>query len=298
MASFPTLAAGFGLRQPHFAEVLEGLPLQGQGAWVEVHSENFFSSTPGQLAGGPALATLLAARQHYPVSLHGVGLSLGTPGGVRAEHLASLQALAGAVEPWMVSEHLCWGSLGAQPDAPHLNDLLPLPHTAEALAVVCANVQRVQDALKRPIAVENVSAYLRFAHSEMSEFDLLAELVHRTGCHVLLDVNNLYVNQLNHGTAAVAEWRKLPRQCVAEMHLAGHTETQGLVIDTHGAPVCAEVWALYEQALQDFGPTPTLVEWDTDLPPLATLLAEVARANQALNRLHTKETHAHLECAA
>ncbi len=298
MPGHAQLAAGFGLRQPHYRDVLETQPLAGQGAWLEVHSENFFSSAPGQLAGGAGLATLLAARARYPLSLHGVGLSLGTPQGVRASHLASLQALAGAVEPWMVSEHLCWGSLGAQPDAPHLNDLLPLPHTTEALAVVCANVQRVQDALKRPIAVENVSAYLRFAHTDMSEFELLAELVRRTGCRVLLDVNNLYVNQLNHGTAAVAEWRKLPRGCVAEMHLAGHTATPGLVIDTHGAPVCAEVWALYEQALDELGPTPTLVEWDTDLPPLATLLADVTRANQALGRLSTKDPHAHLECAA
>lgn len=289
------LNAGFGLRQPHYRQVVQERPLARQGAWVEVHSENFFSSTPGRAAGGAGMATLLAVREHYPVSLHGVGLSIGTPGGVRAEHLASLQALASAVEPWMVSEHLCWGSLGAQPNSPHLNDLLPLPHTAEALATVCANVQQVQDALKRPIAVENISAYLRFASSTMSEFDLLAELVRRTGCKVVLDINNLYVNQLNHGTAA-AEWHKLPTHCVAEMHLAGHTVTPGCVVDTHGAPVSDAVWALHREAIAHFGPTPALVEWDTDLPPLATLLAEVQKANTALANL--KEHHAHFELAA
>lgn len=267
-----TLGAGFGLRQPHYREVLERLPRAGQGGWVEVHSENFFGD------GGPALATLLRARAHYPVSLHGVGLSLASADGLRQAHLQRLARLVDRVQPALVSEHLCWAAIGPL----HLNDLLPLAYTAEALALVERHVQQVQEAIARPILVENISSYVQLQGSEMSECEFLAELSRRSGCGVLLDVNNLYVNACNLGIDPLAQLMHLPRGAVKEIHLAGFTATDELLIDTHGARVDAAVWALYARALARFGPQPTLVEWDTALPPLDVLLGEVAQAAACL----------------
>jgi uncharacterized protein (UPF0276 family) len=263
---------GIGLRQPHYRQVIDSRPPL---AFVEVHSENFFFS------GGPARAVLAAVRAIYPVSLHGVGLSLGSADGLDADHLEKLADLIDRVDPLLVSEHLCWGRIGAV----HHNDLLPLPATRETLAVVAENVDRVQSRLKRRIAIENVSAYLRFRHVEMTEAQLLAELAGRTGCGILFDVNNLYVNAVNHGFDPLAEMARLPRDAVLEMHLAGHACTEHGLIDDHGSRVCDDVWRLYDAALERFGPAPTLIEWDTDIPALDVLLGEAARARGAMTEL-------------
>jgi uncharacterized protein (UPF0276 family) len=263
-------AAGIGLRAPHVAEVRGSRPAIG---WLEVHSENYF------VDGGPALAALEAIRADYPVSLHGVGLSLGSADPLDIEHLARLKRLADRIEPSAVSEHLCWSHV----DGRHLNDLLPLPLTDEALAVVCDRVDAVQSALRRPLLVENVCSYLRFADDTIAEWDFVAAVASKSGCKLLLDVNNVYVNAVNHGFDPHAYLAAMPAQSVAEIHLAGFDAGGPCLIDTHGARVAPPVWALYRAAIERFGPKPTLVEWDTDIPALDVLLDEAAHAQAILN---------------
>ncbi|SDC79117.1 hypothetical protein SAMN05428966_102343 [Massilia sp. PDC64] len=260
------MAAGIGLRAPHYRDFLDRRPDVG---WVEVHTENFLARA------GHDWRVLSAVRRDYPVSLHGVGLGLGAVHGFSEDHLARVAALVRALDPVLVSEHLSWGALRDR----QLNDLLPLRLDGEALALVAARVQRVQDVLGRRILVENVSTYVRFAGDAMSEADFLAELARRTGCGVLLDVNNLYVNQRNHGEDPYAAIAALPPGCVGEIHLGGHLVTDDGLIDHHGARVAPPVWDLYRAALARFGAVPTLVEWDTDLPPLDVLLDEAAQAD-------------------
>jgi uncharacterized protein (UPF0276 family) len=260
------MAAGIGLRAPHYRDFLDRRPDVG---WVEVHTENFLARA------GHDWHVLSAVRRDYPVSLHGVGLGLGSVHGFSDDHLARVAALVRALEPTLVSEHLSWGALRDR----QLNDLLPLRLDGEALALVAARVQRVQDVLGRRILVENVSTYVRFAGDAMSEAGFLAELARRTGCGVLLDVNNLYVNERNHGEDPYAAIAALPAGCVGEIHLGGHLVTDDGLIDHHGARVAPPVWDLYRAALARFGAVPTLVEWDTDLPPLDVLLDEAAQAD-------------------
>ncbi|MCS0613192.1 DUF692 family protein [Massilia kyonggiensis] len=260
------MAAGIGLRAPHYRDFLDRRPAVG---WVEVHTENFLARA------GHDWRVLSAVRRDYPVSLHGVGLGLGAVHGFSEDHLARVAALVRALEPVLVSEHLSWGALRDR----QLNDLLPLRLDHEALALVAARVQRVQDVLGRRILVENVSTYVRFAGDAMSEAEFLAELARRTGCGVLLDVNNLYVNERNHGEDAYAAIAALPAGCVGEIHLGGHLVTDDGLIDHHGARVAPPVWDLYRAALARFGAVPTLIEWDTDLPPLDVLLDEAAQAD-------------------
>lgn len=256
---------GIGLRAPHYRDFLEGRPPVG---WLEVHTENYLA------AGGRDADVLRRLRQDYPVSLHGVGLGLGSVHGFSAAHLERVRALAERIEPALVSEHLCWGAVRGR----NLHDLLPLPLDEAVLDLVAARVNQVQDVLRRQILVENVSTYLRFATDAMSEAQFLVALARRTGCALLLDVNNLYVNQCNHGEDALAALAAIPRGLVGEIHLGGHLVTPHAVIDHHGAAVAEPVWALYRAALQRFGAVPTLIEWDTDVPPLAVLLAEADRA--------------------
>ena len=260
-------AVGIGLRQPHYREVFESRPVLG---FLEVHSENFF------LDGGASMHALERARAAYPLSLHGVGLSLGSADALAERHLAKLRRLVERVEPAWVSEHLCWGAVGGA----HFNDLLPMPYSDSALAVMTERVDRVQSELKRPILIENVSAYFEYRDSAMTETAFIAELARRTGCGILLDINNLYVNAVNFGFDPVARLSELPGSAIGEMHLAGHTVTEACLIDTHGTRVCEGVWSLYAQACRRFGPKPTLIEWDTDLPALAVLLDEAAKASQ------------------
>jgi uncharacterized protein (UPF0276 family) len=256
---------GIGLRAPHYRELLERLP---ELAFLEVHSENFFGD------GGAALDWLERFRSRYPLSLHGVGMSLGSADPLDARHVERLRALVRRFEPRLVSEHLCWSSIGGR----HANDLLPLPYTAQALAHVTARIGELQDRLGREILVENVSTYLRLPQSAMPEWEFVNEAVRRSGCRLLLDVNNVWVNSANHGFDPHAWLEGIDPGSVAEIHLAGFERGAGLLIDTHGAPVDADVWSLYEAAIARFGPCPTLVEWDTDLPALDVLLGEARRA--------------------
>jgi hypothetical protein len=271
-------AAGIGLRHPHHGAVLAERP---RAAWLEVHSENF-------MGGGSAPRTLEAVRRDYPVSLHGVGLSLGTDDRLDATHLARLAALVARIEPGLVSEHVSWSVAGGV----YLNDLLPLPYTEEALAVVCRNVEAMQQALRRQVLVENPSTYLRFAHSTIPEWEFIAEIARRTGCGVLLDVNNVYVSACNHGFDAARYIEAVPAAAVGEIHLAGHTAKQvgdaTLRIDDHGSAVAEEVWSLYRHALAVVGPRPTLIEWDSNIPPLPALLAEAAKAQAVLDSRETR----------
>ncbi len=262
---------GIGLRAAHYGEILARRPVAG---FLEVHSENFFA------AGGPDLAWLERFGALYPLSLHGVGLSLGSADPLDERHLARLEALVARFAPLLVSEHLSWSSFGGR----HANDLLPLPYTEEALVHVCARIGEVQDRLRRPILVENVSSYLEFAESTLPEWEFVAEVARRAGCALVLDVNNIHVNAMNHGFDARAYLEAIPRDAVGEIHLAGHESSEGILIDTHGAPVCDAVWSLYGAALERFGPQPTLVEWDSRIPPLDVLLGEAAKARRAAAR--------------
>ena len=277
-STLPPRAVGIGLRQPHYREMFERRPALG---FVEVHSENFFAD------GGAALHALERARAEWPVSLHGVGLSLGSADPVAEGHLAQLARLVGRIEPAVVSEHLCWCGV----DGTSLNDLLPLPRTREALAHVAARVERVQEALRRPILLENLSAYVQWRGDEMTETAFLAELARRTGCGVLLDLNNLHVNAANFGFDAHAALAELDGATIGHVHLAGHAVLDDCLVDTHGAPVADPVWALYAAACRRFGPRPTLIEWDTDLPALDVLLGEAASAERVAADVPAEACH-------
>ncbi len=270
--------AGIGLRAPHYRELLATRPPIG---WLEVHSENYFGTGP--FLGGAPLYYLEQARAHYPVSLHGVGLSLGSADPLNQRHLTQLKALIARVEPALVSEHLCWSSIGGR----YLNDLLPLPYTDEALKHVSARIRQAQDFLGRRILIENVSSYVQYRHSTIPEPEFLAAAAAEADCGILLDVNNIHVSATNHGFDAYAYLQKVPVKRVQEIHLAGFTVNEypdgNILIDTHGAPVAADVWALYRAALAHCGPVPTLIEWDSDIPPLAVLLAEARKAEALLD---------------
>jgi uncharacterized protein (UPF0276 family) len=278
-------AAGIGLRFMHHECVLDTQPAV---AWFEVHAENYFG-------GGKLRRTLETVRRDYPLSLHGVGLSLGSAAGLDPVHLGRLVELANAIEPALVSEHLSW-SLS---DGHYLADLLPLPMTEEALEVVCRHVQQAQEALKRAILIENPSTYLQFQHSAIPEWEFLRELVVRSGCGILCDVNNIFVSASNHGWDPLRYLDSLPAAAVGELHLAGHAERvmedgRVLRIDEHGSRVAPAVWALYEQALRRYGPRPTLIEWDTQIPSFEVLLDEAGAADRRLRDLGSA-SHA---CAA
>jgi uncharacterized protein (UPF0276 family) len=266
-------SAGVGLRFQHHREVLEAQPPL---AWLEVHTENY-------LGGGPSPHTLDRVREHYPISLHGVGLSLGSACGLDAQHLEKVRNAVRRFAPGLVSEHLAWSATGAQ----FLPDLLPLPMTDEALQVVCRNVDQMQTALGRSILLENPSSYVQFAHSTIPEWEFLAEVARRTGCGLLCDVNNIYVSASNHGWDARHYIRSLPADRVGEIHLAGHSTRQlasgaTLRVDDHGSAVCNAVWNLYAVAIKRFGPVPTLIEWDNDVPALDVLLVEARKADDIL----------------
>ena len=287
------IAVDIGWRHPHYAELPTSLP---DLDFIEVHSENFFG------AGGASLAMLQQARAHYAISLHGVGLSLGSASGVDAWHLDQLARLVERIQPVRVSDHACFAR-GALADGHnvHAADLLPIPFNAAALDVMCANVQRVQDRLKRPLLIENLSAYIRFNNADREETAFLTDLAQRTGCSLLVDINNIYVNALDDRLAggsadpmaSCVQWLDhIPIGTVGELHVAGHLDCGDVVIDDHGSCVSGEVWKIYRYAQQRFGGVPALVEWDTDIAPLAVLLGEAAKARCA----HT--AHAADECVA
>lgn len=262
---------GIGLRPPHYDEIRQTLPAVG---WLEVHSENYFER---HSKGFEVLAELAA---HYPVSLHGVGMSLGSADSLDPAHLRQLAALVAAISPVRVSEHLSWGSIGGR----YFNDLLPMPYTREALSHMTDKVERVQQALGRQLLIENPSSYLQLP-GEMGEAEFLAELAQRSGCGILLDLNNLHVSSVNHGLDCADYLAAIDLQTVGEIHLAGFTDKvlpQGhLYIDTHSTPVAPPVWELYRQVCQQRA-IPTLIEWDQDIPPLPVLLGEAGRADAIL----------------
>nr|WP_199065726.1 DUF692 domain-containing protein [Chromobacterium sp. ASV5] len=271
MPTLPTIC-GIGLRAPHYRQALETCPPLG---WVEVHSENFFD-------GGAPLAMLRRVAERWPLSLHGVGLGLGSSSRPDAGHLASLKHLVDELNPASVSEHLSFNHSASR----YVNDLLPIPYTRAALDAIAGHVAETQDALRRPILLENLSSYVEFPGNEMHEGEFLAELVRITGCGILLDVNNLYVNRVNLGVDTDAVLNALPADAIGEIHLAGYTRRDGLLVDTHSQPVHPEVWDFYREAIARFGPRPTLIEWDLDIPPLETLLAEAAAAQAILEAAH------------
>ncbi|MBM3600075.1 MAG: DUF692 domain-containing protein [Alphaproteobacteria bacterium] len=259
---------GIGLRAAHHGDVAERRPAVG---FLEVHAENY-------MGGGRPIATLEALRRHYPLSVHGVGLSLASVEGLDLGHVNRLASLCARLEPALVSEHLAWNRAGGV----YLNDLLPIPYSEEALGVVGDHVAMVQDRLKRRLLIENPSAYLRLRASVIPEAEFLAELVRRTGCGILCDVNNVYVNSRNHGGDPRAYLKALPASAVGEIHLAGHAindaDGQPVWIDDHGSPVAAAVWDLYAHAVRRFPHAVTLVEWDSNLPSLDTLTGEARTA--------------------
>ncbi len=273
---------GIGLRQPHAEALLAAVPPL---AFVEVHSENYFAD------GGAALGVLQAARERWPVSLHGVGLALGSAAGLDDWHLRKLAELAARIEPVRVSDHASFARAPRRSGGPvvHGSDLLPIAHTAAQLDILAANVMRTQDALKRPILVENISAYLRWADSEIPEPEFFNRLTRRSGCGLLLDVNNLVVNALNEGLGddaaadAACRWiDAIDAASVGEIHLAGYGASGDIVIDDHGSRVHAPVWRAYRHAIARLGPRPTLIEWDTALPAHEVLLDEAARAAEVM----------------
>jgi len=267
--ALPT-AAGIGFKAQHFAGLMEA---PGPVVWLEIHAENYMG------AGGRPLAQLRALAERFPISVHGVGLSIGGARPLDRDHLARLRALCDWLDPASFSEHLAWSTH----DTGFLNDLLPLPYTAATLARVAAHIDTVQTALGRRMLLENPSTYLAFAESDWAEIDFLAELSRRTGCGLLLDVNNVFVSAVNQGYEPRAYIDAFPMDAVGEIHLGGHDADaddagRPLLIDSHGRPVAHPVWALYAHTIARGGPRPTLIEWDNDVPPLPELIAEAARA--------------------
>ena len=261
-------AVGIGLRAPHHREILERRPALGL---VEVHSENYFC--------GRAARSLEAVRRDYEVSLHGVGLSLGSADPLDPAHLGKLDALARRIEPAFVSEHLSWSSI----DGRHANELLPMPFTMEAAAHIAARIGEAQERLGRRLLVETVSAYFAF-EGGMAEWEFVAEVARRSGCAILLDVNNIWVNAANFGFDARRYVAAVDPASVGEFHLGGFEAREGLLVDTHGARVSAPVWDLYREAVERIGPRPTIVEWDTAIPALDVLLDEARAARAIVSR--------------
>ncbi|RXF68519.1 MNIO family bufferin maturase [Hansschlegelia zhihuaiae] len=275
IASTLPRAAGVGFKPEHFASLIKA----GFAGFLEVHAENYMG------AGGPPHTMLSALRREHALSVHGVGLSIGGAEPLDRAHLARLRALCDRYEPESFSEHLAWSTH----EGAFLNDLLPLPYTQETLARVAAHVDETQEALGRRMLLENPATYVTFAESEIPETEFLAEIARRTGCGLLLDVNNVFVSATNHGTDALAYLDRFPLAEVGEIHLAGHdaqSDEAGrpLLIDSHGSPVADPVWALYAQVLERVGPVASLIEWDNDVPDLPTLAAEAARAQSMLDR--------------
>jgi uncharacterized protein (UPF0276 family) len=271
-------AAGIGLRLPHLAEVTATLPAVG---WLEIHPENF-------LANPHATELLIDLSRHYPISVHTVGVSIGSVEGIDRSHLRRLRAFIDAIDPFLVSGHLAWSTH----EGAYLNDLLPLPFDEETLRLLARHLGEVQDGLGRPYVIENPSSYVGFAASMMSELEFLCELVRRTRCQLLCDVSNVYLSAHNMGYDPYPFIDGLPAGAIAELHLGGFTPEDDeanpgstLLVDTHATAITEPVWDLYAHALRRVGPTPTIVEWDNDIPALATLLGEAARADAVGTRV-------------
>jgi uncharacterized protein (UPF0276 family) len=264
----PSRSVGIGLRSPHVSEIAATRP---QLSFLEVHAENYMAETP-------ALDRLLELRHDYPMSLHGVALSLGSAEQLDHPHLGRFKALIERIEPTLVSEHLAWSAIGGA----YLNDLLPLPYTEASLDLFCRHVEEAQEVLGRRLLIENPSSYLRYRYSPIPEAEFMTEVARRTGCGILCDVNNIHVSAFNFGFDPIAYLQALPIEAIGEIHLAGHhaAEDVDILIDDHGSRVTEPVWELYAAALQRFGPVPTLIEWDTNLPALEVLLDDAHHAEE------------------
>lgn len=270
--SLPTFAGyGLGLRREHYRDFLEtDVPVD----FVEVISENVM------VDGGQPLDILRRVRARYPVALHGVSMSIGSADGLNRDYLRRLRSLVDAIDPLFVSDHLSWSRF----EQFNSHDLLPLPYTEETLAIVCRNIQMAQEAVGRPMLFENPSSYVHFASSSMTEWEFLAEMTRRTGCGLLLDINNVFVSSQNHAWNVDAYLDGIPMDRVRQIHLAGHTQGEELLIDTHDQPVCPDVWTLYAKAMRKLGPVATMIERDDAIPPLPELLAELDIARSLQHR--------------
>lgn len=267
-SSLPSPGFGLGLRPAHYHDIIATPPAVSGVDWFEILSENYM------VPGGKPLAMLDRIRRDYPMVMHGVSMSIGTPHGPSDDYLHELKKLMRRVEPLWVSDHLCWtGTHGT-----NMHDLFPLPYTEEAVAAVVRNVRRVQDYLERPLLLENVSSYLSFESDTFQEWDFVAAVAEQSDSLILLDVNNVYVSSVNHGFNPITYLDALPAHRVQQIHLAGHSVQQGCIIDTHDQAVADPVWALYAQALRRFGKVATMIERDDQIPPLAELSAELRRA--------------------
>ena len=265
--AFPFLGFGVGLRRPHYSYVLDHHPRMD---WFEVISENFM------VAGGRPLQLLDKVREHYPIVLHGVSLSIGSTDPLNRDYLGRLASLARRFEPAWISDHLCWTGVGGR----NLHDLMPLPYTEEALRHVARRIRTVQEILERPILIENVSSYMEFADSTLSEWEFLAAVAQEADCGILLDINNIFVSAFNHRFDPVTYIDMIPIERVVQFHMAGHSEHGAFLLDTHDHPVREEVWSLYDYALRRFGPVSTLIEWDDNIPEFATLAAAAEEARR------------------
>lgn len=279
-ADFPSLGFGVGLRRPHYNLVLETHP---KVDWFEVISENFM------VEGGRALEVLEGVREHYPIAMHGVSMSIGSTDPLNRSYLRKLRELARRFEPAWISDHLCWTGVGGR----NLHDLLPLPYTEEAVNHVVARIRRVQETLERPILIENVSSYMAFADSTMTEWEFISTIAEEADCGILLDINNIFVSAFNHRFDANQYVDAIPVERVVQYHLAGHSDHGTHLLDTHDHPIRDEVWALYERAVRRFGEVASIVEWDDNIPEFAVLAEASERARGIFNRVQIEQDSGH-----
>ena len=268
------LGFGVGLRPAHYEAIFETKPALD---WFEIISENYM------VPGGRPIAKLMRIRNDYPLAMHGVSLSIGSSDDLNAQYLRDLKALAGQIEPAFISDHLCWTGIAGK----NLHDLMPIPYTEEAVAHVAGRVRQVQDFLGRQILLENVSSYVTFAQSEMSEWEFLRTIAEKADCHILLDINNIFVSAFNHDFEPIEYLEGIPVDRVRQFHLAGHENRGDIIIDTHDAPVIEPVWDLYAKACKRFGPIATMIERDDNIPPLEVLLVELDHARQIAGEVIT-----------
>ncbi len=280
---FPNLGIGLGLRAPHYSHIAQSKPSLG---WFEAISENYMGLS--ESGSGRPLKILESIRRDYEVVLHGVSLSVGSTDELNLSYLTKLKELAELIQPKWISDHLCWTGVEGE----NVHDLLPLPFTKEVINHLVSRIQRVQDFLGRRILLENVSSYITFKHSEMTEWDFLSEVSTKADCGILLDVNNVYVNSVNHSFDPIAYLKALPHERIGQIHLAGHSREGEVLIDTHDAPVCDEVWNLFRVATELLGPVSTMVEWDAKIPDFPTLQAEADKASKIILE-ETEEAHEH-----
>lgn len=291
LKNIPILKTGLGLRITYLRHIIDNpKTIAKKVGWFEVHSENYYAK------GGSAINGLLEIRKNFPISLHSVGNSLGSAEGLDLRHLEKLKNLIKIIDPFLVSDHISWGYLATSKR--HLNDLLPLPYNRETLETICANISQMQDFLKREILIENPSAYLVFKNSEISEFELINKIAKKTGCKLLLDVNNVFVSASNNAKFDTENYlKKIDKKIVKEIHLAGHSKSEifdgqahkEILIDTHNDKVCDKVWQLYEVAIKRFGEVPTLIEWDQDFPEFKVLLDEAKKAEKIIKKTCRKK---------